>query len=168
MDRRRQRHRHQAGVLASEEQAHEVGVGFRHQRHARLPRQVQCGEAARQIERIATQAGVSQGQCQLAARVVEVAAGGALRGVVEGLGEGLEIGEPQRQRVARGCRVRHIEQQAGGGAREIGAGHCHAPRRWTINAACVAASRARSSPKSGALGQAGSANVCPANWRGVA
>ena len=100
--RGRQRHRHQAGVLAGVEHHREIGMGVGHQGQALAA--AERRQALRQLQGARPQIAVGQAGGQGAAAVVEIEAGVARGGVVQGLGQGREVGTSQRDAAGGGCR----------------------------------------------------------------
>ena len=97
-----QRHRHQAGVLAGVEHHREVGVGVGHQGQALAA--AERRQALRQLQGARPQIAVGQAGGQGAAAVVEIEAGVSRGGVVQGLGQGREVGTSQRNPAGGSCR----------------------------------------------------------------
>ena len=97
--RQRQRHRPRAGIDRAEEAGGEFGPGLGDQRDAVAGLEPERDEAAGVGERILAQLGIRIGARQRSAGVVEIEAAAALRGIIERLAEGREIGDPARQVV---------------------------------------------------------------------
>jgi hypothetical protein len=95
--RQRQRHRPDARIDRAAEQGGEIRPGFGDQRKAISRAQAVGDEAAGGGQRVLAQLAERVGTGQLAARIVEIKATDALRGIVQRVAEGGEIGQAAGQ-----------------------------------------------------------------------
>ncbi len=101
IDRGRQRHRHQTGILAGEKEAQEVRIGLGHDGEPPAPLEAQRQEAPGQHPRLLAEQPIGQHRRELAAAGIEIRARVPLGSVIQRVGQAREIGSPQRQRIHR-------------------------------------------------------------------
>ncbi len=104
-DGNRQRHRHQAGILAGKEEAQKIGVSLGDQRYPRAPFETQARETTGQGQRLFPQLRVGDHGIHLPSTGVEIAPCNTLSRIIQCFRKIGKIRRTKRQRICGRCGI---------------------------------------------------------------